>query len=64
MLTNLNLLDRRPDAIWNVDESGFGDDPGRHQVIVRRPTRHPIVVQSGTGKTYTTVLLCTSANGQ
>ena len=64
VLADLNLLDRRPEAIWNVDESGFGDDPGRHQVIVRRSTRHVITAHAGTVKTYTTVLLCTSANGQ
>jgi hypothetical protein len=54
----------RPDAIFNVDESGFFDDPGRRSVVVKRSTKHIISSQSGTGKEMTTVVMCTSASGQ
>ncbi|CAF4149234.1 unnamed protein product [Rotaria sp. Silwood2] len=63
VLTELNLSDK-PASIWNVDESGFFDDPGRRQVIVKRSTRYAIASQSGTGKAMTTVILCTSAAGR
>ena len=59
-----NNLFNRPDAIWNVDESGFTDDPSRKQVIVRRSTKHPISSHGGSGKYHTTVLMCTSASGE
>ena len=45
-------------------ESGFGDDPGKRTVIIKRDSKHAISSQSGTGKSYTTVLMCTSANGE
>ncbi|CAF3738952.1 unnamed protein product [Rotaria socialis] len=63
VLSKLKLLDK-PASIWNVDESGFFDDPGRRQVIVKRSTRYAISSQSGSGKSMTTVLLCTSAAGR
>ncbi|CAF4340713.1 unnamed protein product [Rotaria socialis] len=59
-----NQLVNRPDAIWNVDESGFTDDPGRKQVIVKRSTKYSTSSHSGTGKTHATVLMCTSASGE
>ncbi|CAF5229375.1 unnamed protein product, partial [Rotaria magnacalcarata] len=63
VLSKLKLLDK-PASIWNVDESGFFEDPGRRQVIVKRSTRYAISSQSGSGKSMTTVLLCTSAAGR
>jgi hypothetical protein len=63
LLTKLKLFDK-PASIWNVDESGFFDDPGRRQVIVKRSTRYAISSQSGSGKSMTTVVLCTSAAGR
>ena len=62
VLEKNNLLNR-PDAIFNVDESGFTDDPGRKQVIVKRSTKHPTSVHSGSGKIHTTILMCTSISG-
>ena len=47
-----------------MDESGFTDDPSRKQVIVRRSTKHPISPHGGSGKSHTTVLMCTSASGE
>jgi hypothetical protein len=57
-------LFHRPDAIWNVDESGFGDDPGRRQVVIKRSSKYAIASHSGSGKYYTTVIMCTSAAGE
>ena len=62
VLEKKNLLNRS-DAVFNVDESGFTDDPGRKQVIVKRSTKHSTSVHSGSEKTHTTVLMCTSASG-
>ncbi|CAF4184325.1 unnamed protein product [Adineta steineri] len=63
VLTKLNLFNR-PDAIYNVDESGFGDDPGRKQVIIKRDSKYGITSQGGSGKSLTTLLMCTSASGR
>ncbi|CAF3053425.1 unnamed protein product [Rotaria sp. Silwood2] len=63
VLTTHNLFNR-PDAIWNVDESGFTDDPGRKQVVVTRSNKHPTSSHSGSGKSHTTVLICASAIGE
>lgn len=49
VLSKHNLFDR-PNAIFNVDESGFFDDPGRRSVVIKRSTKHVIASQSGTGK--------------
>jgi hypothetical protein len=57
-------LFNRPEALWNADESGFFDDPGRRSVVVKRGTKDAIASQSGTGKTMTTVLMCVSASGE
>ncbi|CAF4517648.1 unnamed protein product [Rotaria magnacalcarata] len=63
VLAKLNLFDR-PEAIYNVDESAFGDDPGRKQVIIKRDSKYAISSQGGSGKCYTTLLMCTSASGK
>ncbi|CAF3801544.1 unnamed protein product [Rotaria sordida] len=63
VLTKLNLFDR-PQSIYNVDETGFGDDPGRRQVIIKRNSKYGICTQGGAGKTYTTLIMCTSASGK
>ncbi|CAF4986124.1 unnamed protein product, partial [Rotaria sp. Silwood1] len=54
----------RPEALWNVDESGFLDDPGRRSVVIKRTTKHAISSHSGTGKSHTTLVICTSASGE
>ena len=63
VLERNNLLNR-PDTIFSVDEFDFADDPGRKQVIVKRSTRHPTSVHSGSGKNHTTLVMCTSARGE
>ncbi|CAF2689825.1 unnamed protein product [Rotaria sp. Silwood2] len=57
-------LFNRPDALWNVDEAGFLDDPGRRSVVIKRTTKHAISSHSGTGKSHTTLVICTSASGE
>ncbi|CAF2042064.1 unnamed protein product [Rotaria magnacalcarata] len=64
VLTKDKLLNNRHEAIWNVDESGFGDDPDKRSVIIKRDSKHAISCQPGTGKSYTTVIMCTSASGE
>ncbi|CAF3985916.1 unnamed protein product, partial [Rotaria sordida] len=63
VLFDLNLLDR-PEAIYNVDELAFGDDPGRKQVIIKRNSKFATCIQGGSGKSYTTLLICISASGK
>ncbi|CAF4151860.1 unnamed protein product, partial [Rotaria sordida] len=63
VLTKYNLFNR-PEALWNVDEAGFTDDPGRRSVVIKRNTKHTTSSQSGTGKSHTTLLICTSASGK
>ncbi|CAF3385883.1 unnamed protein product [Rotaria socialis] len=58
-----NQLLNQPNGIWSIDESGFTDDPGRKQVIVKRSRKYSTSSHSGTGKTHATVLMCTSASG-
>ena len=63
VLTKHNLKNR-PEAIYNMDESGFSDDPGRYSVIVKRSTKCATSSHSGTGKSHSTVLMCSSAAGE
>ncbi|CAF4593399.1 unnamed protein product, partial [Rotaria socialis] len=39
-------------AIWNVDESGFGDDPGKRSVIIKRDSKYTISCQPRTAGIY------------
>jgi hypothetical protein len=61
VLTNLNLFNR-PEAIYNVDETGFGDDPGCKQVIIKRDSKYAICMQGSAGRSFTTLLMCISAS--
>ena len=63
ILLKHKLLDRSH-AVFNVDESDFLDNPGRLSVVVKRSTKHPVSSHAGTRKRYTTILMCTSANGK
>ena len=63
VFTKYNLFNR-PDALWNVDEAGFSDNPGRRSVVIKRTTKHATSPQAGTGKSHTTLLICTSASGE
>ncbi|CAF1071129.1 unnamed protein product [Adineta ricciae] len=63
VLTKLRIFNS-PEAIYNVDESAFGDDPGRKQVIIKRDSKYATRTQGGSGKSYTTLIMCTSASGK
>ncbi|CAF2051357.1 unnamed protein product [Rotaria magnacalcarata] len=63
ILSNLNLFDR-PESIYNVDELAFGHDPCRKYVIIKRASKYATCAQGGSGKSYTTLLMCTSAAGK
>ncbi|CAF3021515.1 unnamed protein product [Rotaria socialis] len=63
VLTKHKLFDR-PEALWNADERGFSDDPSQRSVIIKRDSKWTISSQSGTGKSYTTLIMCTSASGE
>ena len=39
VLKKLNLLNK-PSNIFNADKTGFGDDPGKSQVLVKRGTKY------------------------
>lgn len=69
----------RPNQIWNADESGFSDETlcklcylllierrfflGEY-VCVRANTKHVFEQNGGSGKNFTTVLLCSNAAGE
>ncbi|CAF0927281.1 unnamed protein product [Didymodactylos carnosus] len=43
----------KPAQIWNVDESGFNDDPGGKSAVVKRDTEHPNLIYGSSGKSQT-----------
>ncbi|CAF4193627.1 unnamed protein product [Rotaria magnacalcarata] len=55
-ILDLNNLNARPGQIWNCDESG-------EYVCVPADKKFVFEQQGGTGKAFTTMLLCTSASG-
>jgi hypothetical protein len=77
-LLDENNLHARPAQIWNCDESGFSDEtqcecffpriplsvflPGEY-VCVPSDTKFAFEQNGGTGKAFTTILLCTNAAG-
>jgi hypothetical protein len=52
-----------PDNIYNVDETGFHDDPGRKKLLFRRSSRHPELIRNATKSCYT-VVFCGNASGE
>nr|XP_047123100.1 uncharacterized protein LOC124806354 isoform X1 [Hydra vulgaris]XP_047123101.1 uncharacterized protein LOC124806354 isoform X1 [Hydra vulgaris]XP_047123102.1 uncharacterized protein LOC124806354 isoform X1 [Hydra vulgaris] len=52
-----------PDNIYNMDETGFHDDPGKKKLIFRRSSRHPELIRNTT-KTCYTVVFCGNASGK
>ncbi|CAF0821033.1 unnamed protein product [Didymodactylos carnosus] len=63
IMTKLNLSDR-PQSIFIVDESGFSDQPGCKTVIIECSTKIAISTHGGSGKSFITLVLCTSASGR
>ncbi|CAF0991698.1 unnamed protein product [Didymodactylos carnosus] len=62
-LIKLDLMDK-PAQIFNADESGFADKTKESWVVVNSSVRHVFEESGGTGKNYTTALICISASGQ
>ncbi|CAK1598554.1 unnamed protein product [Parnassius mnemosyne] len=52
-----------PENIYNMDESGFHDDPGKKKLLFRRDSRHPEVIKN-TSKSCYTVVFCANAGGE
>lgn len=52
-----------PENIYNMDESGFHDDPGKKKLLFRRDSRHPEVIKNTTKSCYT-VVFCANASGE
>ncbi|CAF4170131.1 unnamed protein product, partial [Rotaria sordida] len=63
ILQNNNLI-TRPHAIFNCDESGFSDETACEMVIVSHETKHVYEQSGGTGKSFTTNLVCGNAGGE
>lgn len=49
------MEDVSPDNIYNMDESGFHDDPGKKKLLFRRSTRHPEQVKNSSKSCFTIV---------
>lgn len=49
-----------PKNIYNMDETGFHDDPGKKGLLFRRSTHHPDLSQNFTKSCYT-VVFCGNA---
>ncbi|CAF2130867.1 unnamed protein product [Rotaria magnacalcarata] len=62
VLLKLDLFNK-PQQLFNCDESGFRDDPGKKKVVVSRDTKYANKIHTGSGKENTTVLLTISATG-
>ncbi|CAF3241860.1 unnamed protein product [Rotaria socialis] len=60
---DINNLHVRPAQIWNCDESGFSDETQCEYVCVPAETKFAFEQSGGSGKAFTTILLCTSASG-
>ncbi|CAF1272071.1 unnamed protein product [Rotaria sp. Silwood1] len=62
VLSKLDLFNK-PQQLFNCDESGFRDDPGKKKVVVSRQTKFANKIHTGSGKENTTVLLTINASG-
>lgn len=49
------IEDVSPDNIYNMDESGFHDDPGKKKLLFRRSTRHPEQVKNSSKSCFTVI---------
>lgn len=52
-----------PENIYNMDETGFHDYPGRNKLLFRNFSRHPEVIKNTTKSCYT-VVFCVNASGE
>ncbi|CAB3250496.1 unnamed protein product [Arctia plantaginis] len=51
-----------PNNIYNMDETGFHDDPGQKKLLFHRDCRNPEIVKNSSKSCYT-VIFCGNANG-
>ncbi|CAF4156937.1 unnamed protein product [Adineta steineri] len=62
VMQQLNLFDK-PAQVYNVDECGFNDDTQRKLVLVSADTKIKYEENGGTGKSFTTMIICVNAKG-
>ncbi|CAF4992087.1 unnamed protein product [Rotaria sp. Silwood1] len=58
-----NQLFDKPGQIYNLDECGFNDDTQRELVLASAETKIKYEENGGTGKSFTTILICVNAKG-
>ncbi|CAF3088028.1 unnamed protein product [Rotaria sp. Silwood2] len=63
LILRTNNLIERPHAIYNCDESGFSDETACEMVIVSHETKQAYEQSGGSGKSFTTSLICGNAAG-
>ncbi|CAF4565106.1 unnamed protein product, partial [Rotaria magnacalcarata] len=63
LILRTNNLIARPHAIYNCDESGFSDETACEVVIVSHETKQAYEQSGGSGKSFTTSLICGNAAG-
>ncbi|CAG5017827.1 unnamed protein product [Parnassius apollo] len=51
-----------PQNLYNMDESGFHDDPGKKKLLFRRDCKHPDVIKNSS-KSCFTIVFCGNAAG-
>ncbi|CAF5014167.1 unnamed protein product, partial [Rotaria sp. Silwood1] len=64
LILRTNNLKTRPHAIFNCDESGFSDESAGEMVIVSHETKEAYEQSGGSGKCFTTSLMCSNAAGE
>ncbi|CAF4632424.1 unnamed protein product, partial [Rotaria socialis] len=64
LILRSNNLIARPHAIYNCDESGFSDETACEMVIVSHETKQAYEQSGGSGKNFTTSLICGNAAGE
>ncbi|CAG4950931.1 unnamed protein product [Parnassius apollo] len=52
-----------PQNLYNMDESGFHDDPGKNKLLFRRDCKHPDVIKNSS-KSCFTIVFCVNAAGK
>lgn len=56
------IKDIPPCNIWNYDETGFVDDPGKKKILTKRGCKYPERIMNST-KTNISVMFCCNGNG-
>ncbi|CAF3927604.1 unnamed protein product [Rotaria sp. Silwood1] len=64
LILRTNNLITRPHAIYNCDETGFSDETSCEMIVVSHETKHAYEQSGGSGKNFTTSLICGNAAGE